>query len=164
MDNTEKNKPSPVAESGDLKGRLAGLDLDPMSQLSDENLKKSRKIKANWDCYWNSKNESKSDENLKNISGKVDILDDYSKIDAYAYKYNKEAHDLYGNQKGIDDEVHVGPMAQDLEKNESTKAAVSEDPNGYKEVDIRKLTMSNTAAISELTRKLDAIEKKLGGL
>jgi hypothetical protein len=164
MDNTEKDNSSPVAESGDLKGRLAGLDLDPMSQLSDENLKKSRKIKANWDCYWNSKNESKSDENLKNISGKVDILDDYSKIDAYAYKYNKKAHDLYGNQKGIDDEVHVGPMAQDLEKNESTKAAVSEDPNGYKEVDIRKLTMSNTAAISELTRKLDAIEKKLGGL
>lgn len=188
------DKPAAVAKSGDLKGRLVGLDLDPMSAKSDENLKNSSKIKANWDCYWNSKNtrdaakknavghksakpekpvneyynkkeeyRAKSDENLKNVNPDIDILDDYSKIDAYAYKYNKKAHDLYGNQKGIDDELHVGPMAQDLEKTNSTKASVSEDPNGYKEVDIRKLTLSNTAAISELVRKIEALEKMVGG-
>lgn len=171
------DKPAAVAKSGDLKGRLVGLDLDPMSAKSDENLKNSSKIKANWDCYWNSKSEknntetqekakdhqASSDENLKNVNPDIDILDDYSKIDAYAYKYNKKAHDLYGNQKGIDDELHVGPMAQDLEKTNSTKASVSEDPNGYKEVDIRKLTLSNTAAISELVRKIEALEKMVGG-
>lgn len=170
------DKPAAVAKSGDLKGRLVGLDLDPMSAKSDENLKNSSKIKANWDCYWNSKSEKNntetqekaedqaySDKNLKNVNPDIDILDDYSKIDAYAYKYNKKAHDLYGNQKGIDDELHVGPMAQDLEKTNSTKASVSEDPNGYKEVDIRKLTLSNTAAISELVRKIEALEKMVGG-
>lgn len=194
QDHTNQEQPPAVAKSGDLRGRLVGLNLDPMEAKSDENLKNSSKIKANWDCYWNSKNtrdaakknavghksakpekpvneyynkkeeyRAKSDENLKNVNPDIDILDDYSKIDAYAYKYNKKAHDLYGNQKGIDDELHVGPMAQDLEKTNSTKASVSEDPNGYKEVDIRKLTLSNTAAISELVRKIEALEKMVGG-
>lgn len=176
QDHTNQEQPPAVAKSGDLRGRLVGLNLDPMEAKSDENLKNSSKIKANWDCYWNSKSEkhntetqekaedkASSDENLKNVNPDIDILDDYSKIDAYAYKYNKKAHDLYGNQKGIDDELHVGPMAQDLEKTNSTKASVSEDPNGYKEVDIRKLTLSNTAAISELVRKIEALEKMVGG-
>lgn len=176
QDHTNQEQPPAVAKSGDLRGRLVGLNLDPMETKSDENLKNSSRIKANWDCYWNSKSEkhntetqekaedkASSDENLKNVNPDIDILDDYSKIDAYAYKYNKKAHDLYGNQKGIDDELHVGPMAQDLEKTNSTKASVSEDPNGYKEVDIRKLTLSNTAAISELVRKIEALEKMVGG-
>lgn len=176
QDHTNQEQPPAVAKSGDLRGRLVGLNLDPMEAKSDENLKNSSRIKANWDCYWNSKSEkhntetqekaedkASSDENLKNVNPDIDILDDYSKIDAYAYKYNKKAHDLYGNQKGIDDELHVGPMAQDLEKTNSTKASVSEDPNGYKEVDIRKLTLSNTAAISELVRKIEALEKMVGG-
>ena len=176
QDHTNQEQPPAVAKSGDLRGRLVGLNLDPMEAKSDENLKNSSRIKANWDCYWNSKSEKNntesqekaedktySDKNLKNVNPDIDILDDYSKIDAYAYKYNKKAHDLYGNQKGIDDELHVGPMAQDLEKTNSTKASVSEDPNGYKEVDIRKLTLSNTAAISELVRKIEALEKMVGG-
>ena len=176
QDHTNQEQPPAVAKSGDLRGRLVGLNLDPMEAKSDENLKNSSRIKANWDCYWHSKSEKNntesqekaedktySDKNLKNVNPDIDILDDYSKIDAYAYKYNKKAHDLYGNQKGIDDELHVGPMAQDLEKTNSTKASVSEDPNGYKEVDIRKLTLSNTAAISELVRKIEALEKMVGG-
>jgi len=169
QNNANQGKPAMVAKSGDLKGRLVGLDLDPMAAKSDENLKQSKKIKADWDCFWAGKNKNTesqpavSDENLKEVNPDIDILDDYSRIDAYAYKYNNKAHQLYGNEKAVDDELHVGPMAQELASTKSTKAAVSKDPNGYEEVDVRKLTLSNTAAISELVRKVESLEKMLGG-
>lgn len=162
----EQSKAPAVGDSSNIKGRLVGLNLDPMS---DENLKQSKKIKADWDCFWAGKNKNTesqptmSDENLKEVNPDIDILDDYSKIDAYAYRYNNKAHQLYGNEKAVDDELHVGPMAQELASTKSTKAAVSKDPNGYEEVDIRKLTLSNTAAISELVRKVESLEKMLGG-
>ena len=165
----EQSKAPIVGDSSSIKGRLVGLNLDPMAAKSDENLKQSKKIKADWDCFWAGKNKntepqpSMSDENLKEVNPDIDILDDYSKIDAYAYRYNNKAHQLYGNEKGVDNELHVGPMAQELASTNSTKAAVSKDPNGYEEVDVRKLTLSNTAAISELVRKVESLEKMLGG-
>jgi hypothetical protein len=162
----EQSKAPAVSDSSNIKGRLVGLNLDPMS---DENLKRSKKIKADWDCFWAGKNKNTesqpamSDENTKEVNPDIDILDDYSKIDAYAYRYNNKAHQLYGNEKAVDDELHVGPMAQELASTKSTKAAVSRDSNGYEEVDVRKLTLSNTAAISELVRKVESLEKMLGG-
>lgn len=162
----EQSKAPAVSDSSNIKGRLVGLNLDPMS---DENLKQSKKIKADWDCFWAGKNKNTesqpamSDENLKEVNPDIDILDDYSKIDAYAYRYNNKAHQLYGNEKAVDDKLHVGPMAQELASTKSTKAAVSRDSNGYEEVDVRKLTLSNTAAISELVRKVESLEKMLGG-
>lgn len=165
----EQSKAPIVGNSSNIKGRLVGLNLDPMAAKSDENLKQSKKIKADWDCFWAGKNKntepqtSMSDENLKEVNPDIDILDDYSKIDAYAYRYNNKAHQLYGNEKGVDNELHVGPMAQELASTNSTKAAVSRDSNGYEEVDVRKLTLSNTAAISELVRKVESLEKMLGG-
>ena len=168
-DTKEKNTAPIVGNSSSIKGRLVGLNLDPMAAKSDENLKQSKKIKADWDCFWAGKNKntepqsSMSDENLKEVNPDIDILDDYSKIDAYAYRYNNKAHQLYGNEKGVDNELHVGPMAQELASTKSTKAAVSRDTNGYEEVDVRKLTLSNTAAISELVRKVESLEKMLGG-
>ena len=168
-DTKEKNTAPIVGNSSSIKGRLVGLNLDPMAAKSDENLKQSKKIKADWDCFWAGKNKNTepqpamSDENLKEVNPDIDILDDYSKIDAYAYRYNNKAHQLYGNEKGVDNELHVGPMAQELASTKSTKAAVSKDPNGYEEVDVRKLTLSNTAAISELVRKVESLEKMLGG-
>lgn len=163
----EKSTAPTVGDSSSIKGRLVGLNLDPMS---DENLKQSKKIKANWDCFWAGKNKKEpeenqpvSDENLKEVNPDIDILDDYSKIEAYAYRYNNKAHQLYGNEKAVDDELHVGPMAQELASTKSTKAAVDKNADGYEEVDIRKLTLSNTAAISELVRKVESLEKMLGG-
>ena len=162
----EQNKAPMVSDSSNIKGRLVGLNLDPMS---DKNLKQSKKIKADWDCFWAGKNKNTesqpamSDENLKEVNPDIDILDDYSKIDAYAYRYNNKAHQLYGNEKAVDDELHVGPMAQELASTDSTKAAVNKNADGYEEVDIRKLTLSNTAAISELVRKVESLEKMLGG-
>jgi len=54
----------------------------------------------------------------------------------------------------------VGPMAQDLEKT-AASGAVSTGPNGMKQVDPGRLTMTNTAAIGEQQRRLDALETML---
>lgn len=135
--NSEKSV-APVAKSGDLKGRLKNLDLDPMhGAMSDGNLKEA-------------------------LSKNIDILEDYGKLSAYAYKYNNTAHQLYGNEKAVDNKVHVGPMAQELEKTPSTSASVSTNADGYKEVDTRKLSLTNAAAIAELVKRVDELEKFVG--
>ena len=51
----------------------------------------------------------------------------------------------------------VGPMAQDLEHT-AAAGAVTTGPDGMKRVDPNRLTMTNTAAIGEMQRRLDAFE------
>ena len=110
----------------------------------------------------NSKMQS-SDERLKNIFGEnEDIIKIFSKINAIEFKYNDKAHDIPGGEeKGIDEDLHLGIKAQDLEKNPLTASAVSEDENGNKIVDTKELTMANSAVLSEICKRLEAIEKVL---
>lgn len=111
----------------------------------------------------NSKMQS-SDERLKNIFGEnEDIIKIFSKINAIEFKYNDKAHDIPGGEeKGIDEDLHLGIKAQDLEKNPLTASAVSEDESGNKIVDTKELTMANSAVLSEICKRLEAIEKVLG--
>jgi hypothetical protein len=110
----------------------------------------------------NSKMQS-SDERLKNIFGdNEDIIKIFSKINAIEFKYNDKAHDIPGGEeKGIDEDLHLGIKAQDLEKSPLTASAVSEDENGNKIVDTKELTMANSAVLSEICKRLEAIEKVL---
>lgn len=110
----------------------------------------------------NSKMQS-SDERLKNIFGdNEDIIKLFSKINAIEFKYNDKAHDIPGGEeKGIDEDLHLGIKAQDLEKSPLTASAVSEDESGNKIVDTKELTMANSAVISEICKRLEAIEKVL---
>ena len=110
----------------------------------------------------NSKMQS-SDERLKNIFGEnEDIIKLFSKINAIEFKYNDKAHDIPGGEeKGIDEDLHLGIKAQDLEKSPLTASAVSEDENGNKIVDTKELTMVNSAVLSEICKRLEAIEKVL---
>lgn len=110
----------------------------------------------------NSKMQS-SDERLKNIFGEnEDIIKLFSKINAIEFKYNDKAHDIPGGEeKGIDEDLHLGIKAQDLEKNPLTASAVSEDESGNKIVDTKELTMANSAVLSEICKRLEAIEKVL---
>ena len=110
----------------------------------------------------NSKMQS-SDERLKNIFGEnEDIIKLFSKINAIEFKYNDKAHDIPGGEeKGIDEDLHLGIKAQDLEKSPLTASAVSEDENGNKIVDTKELTMANSAVLSEICKRLEAIEKVL---
>lgn len=108
----------------------------------------------------------KSDERLKELYGEKapDLIECFKNIDAYMFKYKKEAQELYGKRCGVDDDKHVGVMAQELESNPATAAAVSTDENGYKEVDAKEMTLVNTAVLSEIAKKLDDMENRLNAL
>lgn len=119
---------------------------------------------------YNFGNVGASDSNLKNkerlerLFGGDGAIDAFSKIDAYVYKYNDKAKELYPDgDRGIDDSQHFGPMAQDLAQNPITSGTVHEDDNGYLMVDTRQLTLTNTAMISQLARKVQELEERLGG-
>lgn len=67
----------------------------------------------------------------------------------YSYDYKNPSY-------GPDNQV--GPMAQDLEHT-AAAGAVTTGPDGMKQVDPNRLTMTNTAAIGEQQRRLDELEK-----
>ena len=72
---------------------------------------------------------------------------------SYSYDYKNPSH-------GPDNQV--GPMAQELEQTDAA-GAVSTGPDGAKSVDPGRLTMTNTAAIAEQQRRLDALEALANG-
>lgn len=65
------------------------------------------------------------------------------------------SYDYVSPSYGPDNQV--GPMAQDLEHT-AAAGAVTTGPDGMKKVDPNRLTMTNTAAIGEQQRRLDALE------
>lgn len=89
------------------------------------------------------------------------VLDAFRQLDAIVFRYNDEAQRIKNSgldeTGSIDGDIHVGIKAQDLEKTDLLRSAVSEGDDGYKEVDVKEMTLANTAAISELTRKLDKL-------
>lgn len=73
----------------------------------------------------------------------------------YSYEYKNP------NAPGAAPGTQVGPMAQDLEQT-AAAPAVHDTPHG-KQVDTGRLAMVNTAAISELQRKMQQLEALGGG-
>jgi hypothetical protein len=103
-----------------------------------------------------------SDVLLKTVYG--DSLDDkiinnFAKISAISFEYNDEAKSKYGQEKAVDDNQHIGVIAQELEANPVTEGAVKTNENGDLEVDTRHLTFADTAAIGELSRRVLALEE-----
>lgn len=105
-----------------------------------------------------------SDERLKELfNGNDDIVKLFSQINAYEFTYKPEAKELFGKEQGVDDGVNVGVMAQELEKNPVTQNIVSEDEDtGYKQIEVGKLAATNAAVLSDVCKRLLAIEEKLG--
>ena len=104
-----------------------------------------------------------SDERLKNIFGdNEDAIRSFAEIDAIEFQYNDEAKKIDpSGEKGVDDDVHYGVKAQDLEENPLTASTVEEDESGFKKVNPGELTMANSAVISEICKRLLVIEKVL---
>lgn len=104
-----------------------------------------------------------SDERLKNIFGNnEDIISTFAKIKSIQFTYNDKAKEVHPNgENQVDDDLHLGVKAQDLEKNPLTASTVSEDNSGYKQVNTEELTMANSAVIAEICRRLEVIEKVL---
>lgn len=105
-----------------------------------------------------------ADDRLKHIFGdNEDIIKTFAKIDAIQFKYNDKADNVpMGEDLGIDDDVHLGIKAQDLEQSPLTESIVSEDAEGNKAIDTKELTAANSAVISEICKRLEIIEKILG--
>jgi hypothetical protein len=103
-----------------------------------------------------------SDVLLKTVYGdSLDdkIIDNFAKISAISFEYNDEAKSKYGEEKAVDDNQHIGVIAQELEANPVTEGAVKTNENGDLEVDTRHLTFADTAAIGELSRRVLALEE-----
>lgn len=103
-----------------------------------------------------------NDERLKELFGSDDIVKLFSQLNAYEFKYTPEALKLYNGTKGVDEGTNYGVMAQELEKNPITENAVVEDENGYKNIEVGKLAAADTAVLSDVCKRLIAIEEKLG--
>lgn len=113
----------------------------------------------------NVKDEQVSDEQLKNKSVfNDDIIDLFSKINAYDFAYTDKAKDLYLGNKGVDNDEHVGVMAQELQQNPITDSTVTKDENGYLSIDTKELTMADTAVLSDVCKRLLQIEERLNKL
>lgn len=106
-----------------------------------------------------------SDERLKRIFGdNEDAIKAFSKIDAIKFEYTDKAKELYPEgEKNVDSDPHYGVKAQDLKSNPYTASTVQKDPNtGYLNVNTQELTMANSAVISDICKRLLAIENILG--
>ena len=113
----------------------------------------------------NVKDEQVSDEQLKNKSVfNDDIIDLFSKINAYDFAYTDKAKDLYLGNKGVDNDEHVGVMAQELQQNPITDSTVVKDKNGYLSIDTKELTMADTAVLSDVCKRLLQVEERLNKL
>ena len=109
--------------------------------------------------------EQVSDEQLKNKSVfNDDIIDLFSKINAYDFAYTDKAKDLYLGNKGVDNDEHVGVMAQELQQNPITDSTVEKDENGYLSIDTKELTMADTAVLSDVCKRLLQVEERLNKL
>lgn len=89
----------------------------------------------------------------RNIS---DCLDG---ISAYLFKYKNGYQKKYND---CDNKMHLGVMAQDLEKNPLTESAVVENEDGIKQVDTRQVAMIDMALISDLAERIKKLEEKVG--
>lgn len=99
-----------------------------------------------------------SDENCKNIIEQTNHISKLAEdIGAYLYEYKPEAKEAYPNE--TNDEMNVGPVAQELEKNPVTAASVETDDKGIKHVNTDRLALSEMAIIADLARRLADVEE-----
>lgn len=108
-----------------------------------------------------------SDERCKRLFGENcgDLIDCISKLNSYVFEYNEKAKAIPGAEnKGVDDDVHVGVLAQELASNPVTQSAVEEDPlSGYLTVDPKELAMTEMSIIIQLAKRVKALEEKVNG-
>lgn len=137
---------------------LNSMDMEKAYSAFNKDGNKAFGLKANFGSVLN------SDERLKEVFGDSisdRIIEDFAKISAIDFKYKPEAQEEYKGENGVDDKEHTGVIAQELAGTESTESTVSPDENGNLAVDTRHLTMTNTAAIAELSRRVLTLETAL---
>lgn len=156
----EQQDTSSMQSISDSLGKISDAGKDALSNI------KGDKDKPEEDKKEGAETETSvtSDERLKRIFGdNPDAIQAFARLDSIKFTYNDKAKEIHPNgENGVDNDQHYGIKAQDLEKNPYTTAVVSEDPNGYKQIDPAELTSANTAVIAEICKRLLIIEKVLG--
>lgn len=106
-------------------------------------------------------NEGKalSDERCKELFGSnCDLVGAIADLNEYIYKYKNGATEI--DPKATPDEVHLGPIAQELKANPITEATVEEDPlTGYLKVDTAQLSLTEMSILSAMAKRIQDIEK-----
>ena len=98
-----------------------------------------------------------SDERTKTVEERYDSLSKMVEgIPMYKFRYTQDAQGKYH----VDNDIHNGPMAQDLEKNPITATAVKEDEDGIKHVDTAQLAMQAIGLIGDLSKRISELEEK----
>lgn len=95
-----------------------------------------------------------SDEKMKKNIKKADLQDLAEKIKAVKFDYKQP------NGESYQDGTVTGVMAQDLEKSKLGKSMVMENGKGQKMVDLKKAVPVTMAAVSEIMKRLNKLEKK----
>ncbi len=95
-----------------------------------------------------------SDKNMKKNVKKADLQDLAQKLKAVKFEYKQP------NGESYQDGTVTGVMAQDLEKSKLGKSMVMENGKGQKMVDLKKAVPITMAAVSEIMKRLNKLEKK----
>jgi hypothetical protein len=96
-----------------------------------------------------------SDERMKLNVKPADLKEMVSKMKPKTFEYKQP------NGESYQDGTVTGIMAQDLEKSKLGKSLVSDSPEG-KQVDLKKAVPLTMAAVSEIVKRMDKLEKKKG--
>ena len=150
--------------AGANMSKLADMGKDAISNIGTKKEGETSEEPTKTEGAGGMPNPTSSDERLKRIFGdNPDAIEAFARLDSIKFTYNDKAKEIHPNEEnGVDNDQHYGIKAQDLEKNPYTTAVVSEDPNGYKQIDPAELTSANTAVIAEICKRLLIIEKVLG--
>lgn len=140
---------------GDIK-KVKLEDLDPKTRAAVEARAAELLAKQQEELAALPPEKVDSDEELKNTGGKMSALDVFRKTPGYSYEYKREALSRPGSAPGR----HFGPMAQDLEKTPAGKSVVRAGPDGMKSVDTGRLALLQSAALHDLVKRMDKMEKR----
>lgn len=167
-DVAKKKKPIPDADPVKPESVVEEKPVEEEgSDLGEKIEEKKESEVTNTDTAKATGNSTISDEDLKNIYGEAiddKLIENFAKISAIDFKYNQEAQNEYQNELNVDDKEHIGVIAQELQNNEATKGTVEQTENGDLAVNTDQLTMADTAAIAELSRRVLALEEAVKSL
>lgn len=160
-------KPASGADLASVAKNIAGLTKDKSSEdkATEEAAKEAEKAT---EATKEATEEVAEDDNiisdcrLKELFGTDDIVELFSHINSYEFKYTPKALRLYNGTKGVDEGTNIGVMAQELEENPVTANMIVEDENGYKNIETNKLATTEAAVLADVCKRLIAIEEKLG--
>ena len=152
-------KPASGANLASVVKNIAGLTKD---KSSEDKATEEAKEAAEDAKEATEDDKSISDCRLKELFGTDDIVELFSHINSYEFKYTPKALRLYNGTKGVDEGTNIGVMAQELEENPVTANMVVEDENGYKNIETNKLATTEAAVLADVCKRLIAIEEKLG--